>query len=163
QGNSRREEGGMNLAVIGTGYVGLVAGTCFAATGNDVVCVDVIEAKIAALQAGKGPISPPRLGGAGPSELQKGPLFFLDAVPAAVRQAEVVFIAVGTPQSEDGTADINQVLVTAQAIARAMNGRKVVVNKSTSPVGTTQKIKEVMAPLAQHSFAVVSNPEFLKE
>jgi UDPglucose 6-dehydrogenase len=153
----------MNLAVIGTGYVGLVAGTCFAATGNDVVCVDVVKEKIAALQSGKVPIYEPGLEELVHRNLEEQRLSFSLDLPEAVRQAEVVFIAVGTPQGDDGRADISQVLATAEAIARAMNGRKVVVNKSTSPVGTAAIIKERMAPLTKHPYAVVSNPEFLKE
>ncbi|HKA34438.1 MAG TPA: UDP-glucose/GDP-mannose dehydrogenase family protein [Candidatus Binatia bacterium] len=153
----------MNIAVVGTGYVGLVAGTCFAATGNDVVCVDIIAEKIAALKAGKVPIYEPGLEELVHRNLEEQRLSFTIDLPAAVRQAAVIFIAVGTPQGEDGRADVRQVLVTAEGVARAMNGPKTIVNKSTSPVGTAQKIKEVMTPLAKHPFAVVSNPEFLKE
>lgn len=153
----------MNIAVVGTGYVGLVAGTCFAATGNDVVCVDIIAEKIAALKAGKVPIYEPGLEELVHRNLEEQRLSFTTDLPAAVRQASVIFIAVGTPQGEDGSADTRQVLATAEGVARAMNGPKTIVNKSTSPVGTAQKIKEVMTPLAKHPFAVVSNPEFLKE
>jgi UDPglucose 6-dehydrogenase len=153
----------MNLAVIGTGYVGLVAGTCFAATGNDVVCVDVVKEKIAALQSGKVPIYEPGLEELVQRNLEEQRLSFSLDLADAVKQSDVVFIAVGTPQGGDGRADISQVLATAEAIACAMNGRKVVVNKSTSPVGTAEKIKQKMAALAKHPFAVVSNPEFLKE
>ncbi len=153
----------MNIAVVGTGYVGLVAGTCFAATGNDVVCVDIVAEKIAALKAGKVPIYEPGLEELVQRNLEEQRLSFSTDLAAAVSQAAVIFIAVGTPQGDDGRADIRQVLATAQGIARAMNGPKTIVNKSTSPVGTAEKIKEVMAPLAKHPFAVVSNPEFLKE
>jgi UDPglucose 6-dehydrogenase len=153
----------MNLAVVGTGYVGLVAGACFAATGNDVVCVDIVAEKIAALKAGKVPIYEPGLEELVQRNLEEQRLSFSTDLAAAVSQAAVIFIAVGTPQGDDGRADIRQVLATAEGIARAMNGPKTIVNKSTSPVGTAEKIKEVMAPLAKHPFAVVSNPEFLKE
>src|ERR1041385_9105666 len=153
----------MNIAVVGTGYVGLVAGTCFAATGNDVVCVDIIAEKVAALTAGKVPIYEPGLEELVQRNLEEQRLSFTTDLPAAVTQAAVIFIAVGTPQGEDGRADIRQVLATAEGVARAMNGRKTIVNKSTSTVRTAQKIKEVMTPLAKHPFAVVSNPEFLKE
>ncbi len=153
----------MNIAVVGAGYVGLVAGTCFAATGNDVVCVDIVAEKIAALKAGKVPIYEPGLEELVHRNLEEQRLSFTTDLPAAVSQASVIFIAVGTPQGEDGRADIRQVLATAEGVARAMNGPKTIVNKSTSPVGTAQKIKEVMKPLAKHPFAVVSNPEFLKE
>jgi len=153
----------MNIAVVGTGYVGLVAGTCFAATGNDVVCVDIIAEKVASLKAGKVPIYEPGLEELVHRNLEEQRLSFTTDLPAAVSQAAVIFIAVGTPQGEDGRADIRQVLATAEGVARAMNGPKTIVNKSTSPVGTAQKIKEVMTPLAKHPFAVVCNPEFLKE
>ena len=153
----------MNLTVVGTGYVGLVAGTCLAATGNDVICVDVIAEKVAALQAGKVPIYEPGLEELVQRNLEEQRLSFSTDLADAVQKAEVIFIAVGTPQSENGHADISQILATAEAIARAMNGRKVVVNKSTAPVGTAERVKAIMAPIAKHPFAVVSNPEFLKE
>jgi UDPglucose 6-dehydrogenase len=153
----------MNLAVVGTGYVGLVAGTCFAATGNEVVCVDIDAAKIAALKTGKVPIYEPGLEELVRRNLEEQRLTFTTDLAQAVRQASIVFIAVGTPQGRNGKADIEQVLATARAVATAMDGPKILVNKSTAPVGTVERIKEVVAPIAKFPFAVVSNPEFLKE
>ena len=153
----------MNLAVIGTGYVGLVAGTCFAESGNDVLCVDIDEAKIAALKAGKVPIYEPGLEELVQRNAKEQRLSFTTDLKAAVRQAAIIFIAVGTPQNSDGKVNINQVLATAKAVALAMNGYKIVVNKSTAPVGTVEQIKSVIASAAKHPFAVLSNPEFLKE
>ena len=153
----------MNLAMIGTGYVGLVAGTCFAESGNDVICVDIDEAKIAALKAGKVPIYEPGLEELVQRNLEEQRLSFTTDLVGAVRQASIIFIAVGTPQDSDGRADIEQLLATAKAVGKAMNGYKVVVNKSTAPVGTVEQIRSVIAAIAKHPFAVVSNPEFLKE
>ena len=153
----------MNLAVIGTGYVGLVAGTCFAESGNDVTCVDIVAEKIAALKAGKVPIYEPGLEELVQRNLEEQRLSFTTDLPAAVKQASIIFIAVGTPQGPDGRANIEQVLATARGVAAAMNGYKILVNKSTAPVGTAEQIKNVVAGIAKHPFAVVSNPEFLKE
>lgn len=153
----------MNLAVIGTGYVGLVAGTCFAESGNDVVCVDVDERKIATLKAGKVPIHEPGLEELVRRNLDEQRLTFTTELEPGVRQAAIVFIAVGTPQHSDGKANIEQVLSTARAIARAMDGYKIVVNKSTVPVGTAEQIRAVMSSATTHPFAVAANPEFMKE
>lgn len=153
----------MNLATIGTGYVGLVAGTCFAETGNDVICVDIDEPKISGLQAGEVPIYEPGLEELVRRNLEEGRLSFTTDLAGAVRQSTIIFIAVGTPQRQDGKADIEQVLATARSIARAMNGPKTIVNKSTAPVGTAQQIRVVMTEATSHPFAVVANPEFLKE
>lgn len=153
----------MNLAVIGTGYVGLVAGTCFAESGNDVMCVDIDESKISALRAGRVPIYEPGLEELVQRNMKEQRLSFTTDLKVAVRQAAIVFIAVGTPQDSDGKANIEQVLATAKAIARVMSGIKTIVNKSTVPVGTADQICIVMKTATSHSFAVVSNPEFLKE
>ncbi len=153
----------MNLAVIGTGYVGLVAGTCFAESGNDVVCVDIDEAKIATLKAGKIPFYEPGLEELVRRNVEEQRLSFSTDVAAAVKRSEVVFIAVGTPQGQDGKADVSQVLQTASAIAGALDRYKIIVTKSTVPVGTADQIRAVMQKLTRHPFAVVSNPEFLKE
>ena len=153
----------MNLAVIGTGYVGLVAGTCFAESGNDVICVDIDEAKIAALSNGQVPIYEPGLEEMVRRNMEEQRLSFTTELRPAVEKSAIVFIAVGTPQGADGKANVEHVLATAKAVAQAMNGRKVVVNKSTVPVGTLDQIRNVIAAATRHPFAVISNPEFLKE
>lgn len=149
--------------MIGTGYVGLVAGTCFAESGNDVICVDIDESKISALKAGRVPIYEPGLEELVRRNVEEQRLSFTTDVEAAVRQSSIVFIAVGTPQGRDGKADVEQVLTTADAVAQAMNAYKIIVNKSTVPVGTTEQICAVMTAATAHPFAVVSNPEFLKQ
>lgn len=153
----------MKLTVVGTGYVGLVAGTCFAESGNDVTCIDIDEGKISALKAGKVPFYEPGLEELVRRNLAEQRLVFTTDLKEAVRQASVVFIAVGTPQGADGKADTAQVLATAKAIAEAMDGYKVIVNKSTVPVGTADEIRGVLAGSTAHPFAVIANPEFLKE
>lgn len=154
----------MRIAVIGTGYVGLVAGTCFADSGNDVVCVDIDEAKIEGLRQGVIPIYEPGLEELVTRNAASGRLQFTTDLSAAVKGAEVVFIAVGTPEGEDGSADLQYVLAATRSIAKAIDGYTVVVNKSTVPVGTNQKVHDELAKvLSPGSFDVVSNPEFLKE
>jgi UDPglucose 6-dehydrogenase len=153
----------MKLAVIGTGYVGLVAGACLAETGNDVVCVDRDEAKIRMLRRGKMPIFEPGLEELVRRNTVEKRLSFTSQLPRAVRASSVIFIAVGTPQGEDGAADLQHVLGVAREIAQAMNGYKVIVNKSTVPVGTAQKVREIVRRETTHPFSVVSNPEFLKQ
>ena len=153
----------MRIAVIGTGYVGLVAGACFAESGNDVVCVDNNEAKIRMLRRGKIPIYEPGLEELVRRNRTEGRLSFTSTLAKAVRDASVIFIAVGTPQGEDGSADLKYVLEVARDIARAMNGYKVIVDKSTVPVGTAEKVREVIRRETTHPFSVVSNPEFLKQ
>jgi len=153
----------MRVAVVGTGYVGLVAGACFAESGNDVVCVDNNHAKVRLLRRGKIPIYEPGLEELVRRNRTEKRLNFTTTLPKAVRDSAVVFIAVGTPQGEDGSADLKHVLEVAREIARAMNGYKVIVNKSTVPVGTSEKVREVIRRETTHPFSVVSNPEFLKQ
>ena len=153
----------MRIAVVGTGYVGLVAGACFAESGNDVVCVDKDETKIRTLKRGKMPIYEPGLEELVRRNRSEGRLTFTTTLPKAVRDSQVVFIAVGTPQGEDGSADLKHVLGVAGEIAKAMNGYKVIVDKSTVPVGTSLKVREVIRRNTTHPFSVVSNPEFLKQ
>ncbi len=153
----------MNIGVVGTGYVGLVVGACLAENGNAVVCVDNDEAKVDALKRGEIPIYEPGLAEMVPRNVAEDRLKFTTDLSAAVKTSEVIFIAVGTPQEEDGSADLRHVLDVARGIARAMNGFKVVVNKSTVPVGTAARVRETIAGLTTEPFAVVSNPEFLKE
>ncbi len=153
----------MNIAVVGTGYVGLVVGACFAENGNTVVCVDKDAAKVRALQKGKIPIYEPGLEELVKRNRQEGRLTFTTTLPRAVRSSQVIFIAVGTPEAEDGSADLQHVLGVARDVARAMNGYKVVVDKSTVPVGTAEKVREAIRRETTHPFSVVSNPEFLKQ
>ena len=153
----------MKIAIVGTGYVGLVAGACFAESGNDVVCVDNNASKVRTLKAGKMPIYEPGLEELVRRNRQEKRLQFTSTLPRAVRDAGIIFIAVGTPQGEDGSADLQHVLAVARDIARAMNGYKVIVDKSTVPVGTSGKVREVIRRETTHPFSVVSNPEFLKQ
>jgi UDPglucose 6-dehydrogenase len=153
----------MKIAVVGTGYVGLVAGAGFAESGNDVICVDKDAAKVAMLRRGKIPIYEPGLEELVRRNKSEGRLVFTTDLAKGVRAAEVIFIAVGTPQGEDGSADLRHVMNVARDIARAMNGYKVIVDKSTVPVGTAEKVREVIRRGTTHPFSVVSNPEFLKQ
>ncbi len=153
----------MRSAVIGTGYVGLVAGTCFSEAGHDVTCVDVEQAKVAALRRGRLPIYEPGLEELVRRNREAGRLRFTTDLPAAVGAAAVVFIAVGTPMGESGSADLQHVLVAAEAVGRALRHYTVVADKSTVPVGTADQVRAVLARNPAHAFDVVSNPEFLKE
>ncbi|MDE0342363.1 MAG: UDP-glucose/GDP-mannose dehydrogenase family protein [Deltaproteobacteria bacterium] len=153
----------MNIAMIGTGYVGLVTGSCFAETGNDVVCVDIDEAKIAQLRQGRVPFYELGLEELIQRNTREGRLSFSTDLAGAVRRAETIFIAVGTPQVSAGGADLSQVFAVAENIAEAMNGAKIVVTKSTVPVGTAARVREIIEARTGHPVAVVSNPEFLKE
>jgi UDPglucose 6-dehydrogenase len=153
----------MKIAVVGTGYVGLVVGACLAENGNDVVCVDKDEAKIAVLLGGRMPIYEPGLEELVRKNHAEERLRFSTDLPAAVRDAEIVFIAVGTPQGEDGSADLQHVLAVARDVGRHMSKYTVVVDKSTVPVGTARKVRDAIAAETSHPFSVVSNPEFLKQ
>jgi len=153
----------MKIAVVGTGYVGLVAGACFAENGNDVVCVDRDPAKIRLLRRGKIPIYEPGLEEVVRRNRTEKRLTFTTNLASGVRSAQIIFIAVGTPTGEDGSADLQHVLGVARDLAKAMNGYKVVVNKSTVPVGTAAKVREIIRRETTHPFSVVSNPEFLKQ
>jgi UDPglucose 6-dehydrogenase len=153
----------MKIAVVGSGYVGLVAGACLAENGNEVVCVDKDPNKIRLLQRGKIPIYEPGLEEMVRRNREEKRLTFTTALARGVRSAQIIFIAVGTPTGEDGSADLQHVLAVARELARAMNGYKVVVNKSTVPVGTAAKVREIIRRETTHPFSVVSNPEFLKQ
>ncbi|QSQ20200.1 UDP-glucose/GDP-mannose dehydrogenase family protein [Pyxidicoccus parkwayensis] len=153
----------MRIAIIGTGYVGLVAGTCFADSGNDVTCVDIDERKIRMLQAGEVPIYEPGLEELIKKNVREKRLFFTRDLADAVAPAQVVFIAVGTPEGESGDADLQYVLAAAEQIGKAMKQYTVVVDKSTVPVGTADKVREAIRKVTSIEFDVVSNPEFLKE
>ncbi len=155
----------MHICVVGTGYVGLVTGACLADFGMDVTCVDKIEAKIDALNRGEIPIYEPGLDALVAKNTQAGRLHFTTDLAAGIQQALAVFIAVGTPPKEDGSADLSYVVQVAEAIADNLNGYKVVVTKSTVPIGTGQMIEEIIRERTggQVPFSVVSNPEFLRE
>jgi UDPglucose 6-dehydrogenase len=153
----------MHVAVIGSGYVGLVAGACLAETGNDVTCVDVDAEKIARLQRNEIPIYEPGLEPMVKRNQDEGRLTFTTDLGSAVRSSRVIFIAVGTPPGEDGSADLSHVLTVAKAIGRNMNEPKIVVTKSTVPVGTAERVRSAVAAETRLPFAVCSNPEFLKE
>lgn len=158
----------MNLTVIGTGYVGLVSGTCFAEMGNTVTCVDVDKKKIGNLKKGIVPIYEPGLEPMVVRNVKNNTLKFSTSLPESLENCEIAFIAVGTPMGEDGSADLQYVLKVAQEIGRNMNKSLIIVNKSTVPVGTADKVgEEVKKELKKRAidipFQVVSNPEFLKE
>jgi UDPglucose 6-dehydrogenase len=153
----------MKLSVIGTGYVGLVAGTCFAESGHDVLCIDIDERKVKMLKNGECPIYEPGLTDYLVKNIKEDRLKFSTDVKKGVQESEVIFLALPTPQSEDGSADLQHVLAVAKQIGKTMNGYKVIVNKSTVPVGTADKVREVVAAETKYEFDVVSNPEFLKE
>ena len=152
----------MNIAIIGTGYVGLVAGSCFAESGNDVICVDNDEEKIKKLSKGKIPIYEPGLPEIVERNLREGRLSFTTNLAAAVRKSFVTFIAVGTPQI-GGKADLEAVHRVAVDIGRAMDRFKVIVMKSTVPIGTTEKVSDIIRAETDQPFDIISNPEFLKE
>ena len=153
----------MNITVVGTGYVGLVVGACLAETGNDVVCADVDRGKIEGLQRNVIPIYEPGLDLLVERNQQQHRLTFTTDVAAAIASADVVFIAVGTPPDEDGSADLRHVLDVATQVGRHMTRELVVVTKSTVPVGTAARVSEAVGREAKHPFHVCSNPEFLKE
>jgi UDPglucose 6-dehydrogenase len=153
----------MNVTVIGTGYVGLVTGACLADAGNNVFCLDVDAKKIRSLNEGRVPIFEPGLEPIVRRNREAGRLKFSTDVAASVAHGELQLIAVGTPPDEDGSADMQYVLAAAEAIGRHMSSYKVVATKSTVPVGTADRVREVLQRITKHEFAVVSNPEFLKE
>jgi UDPglucose 6-dehydrogenase len=158
-----KDQGEMKVGVIGTGYVGLVAGAGFAETGNEVICADIDAGKIARLNRGEIPIYEPGLDDLVERGLKEERLTFSTDVAEAVRRSDVIFIAVGTPPGEDGSADLQHVLAVAEIIGRSMQGEKVVVTKSTVPVGTAAKVRAVIEEHTEHRVHVCSNPEFLKE
>ncbi len=153
----------MNVSVIGTGYVGLVGGACLAETGHDVVCADVDESKIKRLQRGEIPIFEPGLELLVTHNLAEGRLRFTTDVEEAVRASTIIFIAVGTPPDEDGSADLQHILAVARTIGRAMDGERIVITKSTVPVGTAARVRAAIQEHTTHAVHICSNPEFLKE
>lgn len=153
----------MNIAVVGTGYVGLVTGTCFAEMGNHVICVDIDEKKVRSMQEGRIPIYEPHLDVLFERNINAGRLKFTTNLQEAVEPASVVFLALPTPPGEDGSADLSYVLDVASKLGPLISDYKVVVNKSTVPVGTAEKVKARISETCQGQFDVVSNPEFLRE
>ena len=153
----------MKIAVVGSGYVGLVLGACLAENGNTVACVDKDESKVAMLKAGKIPIYEPGLEEMVLRNQHEDRLSFTTDLRSSVRASAIVFIAVGTPQGEDGAADLQHVLAVAKAIGQALDKYTVVVDKSTVPVGTAKRVRQTIAAETTQIFSVVSNPEFLKQ
>lgn len=153
----------MQILVIGTGYVGLVAGACLAETGNDVVCADIDARKIEQLKQNILPIYEPGLDELVRRNQDQGRLSFTTDVPSAAAKAQVVFLAVGTPPDEDGSADLRHVLAAAETVARHLRNEAVIITKSTVPVGTAAKVAAVVGQHAMVPFHICSNPEFLKE
>ena len=153
----------MKIAVVGSGYVGLVAGACLAENGNDVMCIDKDPAKVRILQRGKIPIYEPGLEEMVRRNRAEKRLTFTTDLARGAKNSQIIFIAVGTPTGEDGSADLQHVLSVARDLGRAMNGYKVIVNKSTVPVGTAAKVRKAIAAETKQPFSVVSNPEFLKQ
>lgn len=153
----------MKVCVIGTGYVGLVAGTCLAEMGNDVICVDNDSEKLEKLKQGVVPIYEPGLEALITTNVKEGRLKFTTDLSSAVKKSLVCFIAVGTPQGEDGSADLKYVLEVAENIGKAIDDYKIIVNKSTVPVGTAEAVEKLIKACTSLEFDVVSNPEFLKQ
>lgn len=153
----------MQICVIGTGYVGLVVGTCLAEMGNNVICVDNDKKKLELLEKGIVPIYEPGLEDLIKVNVDEKRLTFTSDLDHAVKNSQVCFIAVGTPQSEDGAADLQYVEAVAESIGKAINGYKVIVDKSTVPVGTAERVTKIIKQHTDHDFDVVSNPEFLKQ
>ena len=153
----------MRVAVIGTGYVGLVVGTCLADLGNNIICVDIDKEKIEKLNKGICPIYEPGLPELIEKNLKARRLEFTTDLAKAVKNSYVIYIAVGTPQAKNGRADLRYVRQAAEQIGKAMEGEKVIVNKSTVPVGTADMVKRIIAKHYKGEFHVVSNPEFLRE
>ena len=153
----------MKICMIGTGYVGLVTGTCFAEMGNNVICVDNNLDKLAQLEAGIVPIYEPGLEELIQTNTKEGRLSFTSDLKYAVQNSDICFIAVGTPQGEDGSADLQYVYEAVKNVADAINGYKIIVDKSTVPVGTAEKVAQIIKERTDFPFDVVSNPEFLKQ
>jgi UDPglucose 6-dehydrogenase len=151
------------IAVIGTGYVGLVTGTCFAEMGNQVICIDNNAQKVAKMQAGEIPIYEPELDVLFERNIKAGRLSFTTNLPEGIAAAEIIFLALPTPPGADGAADLSFVLGVAEELGKLITDYKVIVDKSTVPVGTAEKVQAAIAKNAQTEFAVVSNPEFLRE
>lgn len=153
----------MNIAVVGTGYVGLVTGTCLAETGNHVICVDINEGKVKKMQLGIVPIYEPHLDVLFERNIKQGRLTFTTNLSDAIEKAKIVFLALPTPPGEDGSADLSYILGVAEELGKLLKDYKVIVDKSTVPVGTAEKVRVAIAKNSKVEFDVVSNPEFLRE
>lgn len=153
----------MNIAVVGTGYVGLVTGTCLAETGNNVICVDINEEKVKKMQSGVVPIYEPHLDVLFHRNIKAGRLSFTTKLAEAIKDAKIIFLALPTPPGEDGSADLSYILGVANDLGKIITDYKIVVDKSTVPVGTADKVRDAIAKNAKVEFDVVSNPEFLRE
>lgn len=153
----------MNISMIGTGYVGLVTGTCFAESGNNVICVDNDEEKVKALREGRIPLHEPGLDSLISRNFKEGRLHFTTDLSQAVKNSFIVFIAVGTPSNGDGSANLGAVFDVARSIGKFLDDYKIIVTKSTIPVGTTEMVRDIVRESADVEFDVASNPEFLKE
>src|SRR6185369_9815438 len=153
----------MNIAVVGTGYVGLVTGTCFAEMGNHVICVDIDAKKVESMRNGVIPIYEPHLDALFERNIKQGRLSFTTNLEEAIKPAQVIFLALPTPPGEDGSADLSYILGVAAQLGNMMGEYKIIVNKSTVPVGTAEKVKAAVAKNAKTEFDVISNPEFLRE
>lgn len=153
----------MKIAVVGTGYVGLVTGTCFAETGNDVICVDIDEAKVESMKNGKIPIYEPHLDNLFTRNIEAGRLSFTTELESAVHASDIIFLALPTPPGEDGSADLSYILAVADQLGKMIKDYKVIVDKSTVPVGTAEKVRNAISANTSVPFDVVSNPEFLRE
>ena len=153
----------MNIAVVGTGYVGLVTGTCLAETGNHVICVDINEAKVKKMQAGEIPIYEPHLDVLFERNIRQNRLSFTTQLADAVKHSSIIFLALPTPPGEDGSADLSYVLGVADQLGKMLDGYKIIINKSTVPVGTAEAVRDAIAKNYKGEFDVISNPEFLRE
>lgn len=153
----------MNIAVVGTGYVGLVTGTCFAEMGNHVICVDIDAKKVESMRNGVIPIYEPHLDALFERNIKQGRLSFTTNLEEAINPAQIIFLALPTPPGEDGSADLSYILGVAAQLGGMMNEYKIIVNKSTVPVGTAEKVRDAVAKNAKTEFDVISNPEFLRE
>ena len=153
----------MQIAVVGTGYVGLVTGTCFAETGNNVICVDIDAAKVKKMKNGEVPIYEPHLDVLFERNIKQGRLAFTTDLKSAIEKAQIIFLALPTPPGEDGSADLSYILNVAEELGKIITDYKVIIDKSTVPVGTAEKVTAAVARNATVGFDVVSNPEFLRE
>lgn len=153
----------MKLSIIGTGYVGLVSGVCFAENGNDVICMDIDEKKIERLKKGDPVIYEPQLKELLQKNIREGRIIFTSSLKETVQLSDIIFLCLPTPPNEDGSVDLSRVLDVAEKMARYINGYKIIVSKSTVPVGTCDRVKKILSKKTKHELDVVSNPEFLKE